>query len=203
MESQPPPDSPVPRLTLRAIRRPAAPSKRIMPILLATEIGTARVSPIAILPVTSTSAAVYGDGGTKKSPVLVARPLGVLTAMWPEVADAGTRALIVVAVAELTAPRYPLKDTLLPPLAVSKLVPVIVTAEPAVPTVGVKPLMVGAVPGPTVNGVALTALPAGEVTRIGPVVAPAGTTATNWFSVADTTVADTPLKVTAFWAAVA
>jgi hypothetical protein len=161
------------------------------------------VSPIAILPVASTSAAVYGDGGTKKSPVLVARPLGVLTVMWPEVADAGTTAPIVGAAAELTVPKCPLKNTLSLPAAGSKFVPVIVTAVADVPIVGVKPLMDGAVPGPTVNGVALTALPAGDVTPIGPVVAPAGTTATSWFGVADTTVADTPLKVTAFWAAVA
>jgi hypothetical protein len=85
----------------------------------------------------------------------------------------------VVAAAELTTPRYPLKETLSLLVNGSKFVPVIVTVLPAVPIAGVKPLMDGAAFGRTVNEVALTALPAGHVTRIGPVVAPAGTTATN------------------------
>ena len=123
--------------------------------------------------------------------------------MWPEIADNGTVVPRVVVVAELTTPKFPLNDVLLLPATSSKFVPVIVTALPAVPIVGVKLLMVGALFDPTVNEVALTALPAGDVTRIGPVVAPLGTTATNWFGVAVTTAVGTPLKVTAFWAAVA
>jgi hypothetical protein len=102
----------------------------------------------------------------------------VETVIRPELAEDGTTLPSLVELAELTAPRYPLKVTLLSPVAGSKLVPVIVTVLPAVPTTGVKPLMDGALFGPTVNGVELTALPAGDVTRIGPVVAPLGTTAT-------------------------
>jgi hypothetical protein len=111
--------------------------------------------------------------------VLVARPLGVETVMWPDVAVAETTVPIAVAVAELTLPRFPLKVILLLPATGSKFVPVIITVVPAVPIVGVKPLMDGALFGPTVNEVALTALPVGDVMRIGPVAAAPGTTTTN------------------------
>jgi hypothetical protein len=50
--------------------------------------------------------------------------------------------------------------------------------------------------------VLLVAVPEGEVTLIGPVVAPTGTLVTIWFAVTAVTVAATPLKVTVFCAAV-
>jgi len=63
--------------------------------------------------------------------------------------------------------------------------------------------MLGA-PGavPTVNEVLLVADPAGVVTVIGPVVAPAGTLVTIWLGLDEITVAAVPLKATVFWAAV-
>ena len=50
------------------------------------------------------------------------------------------------------------------------------TVVPAGPLVGVKALMVGG-PGVTVKEAELVAVPAGMITEIGPVVAPAGTVA--------------------------
>jgi len=70
--------------------------------LFAELIVTVLLSPMAILPVTSTSVAVYGDGGTKKSAVLVALPAGVATEIRPEVARLGTLVEMAVVVAELT-----------------------------------------------------------------------------------------------------
>jgi hypothetical protein len=58
-------------------------------------------------------------------------------------------------------------------------------------------------PQPTVNGLALLAEPEGEVTLMVPVVAPLGTLVTMLVVVDEVTVAAVPLKVTAFWLAVA
>ena len=41
--------------------------------------------------------------------------------------------------------------------------------------------------------------PAGDVTVIGPLVAPAGTDVTIWFEVEEVTLALVPLKLTVFW----
>ena len=80
---------------------------------------------------------------------------------------------------------------------VSKLVPVMVTAVPTVPTVGVKLVIVGAPDGPepTVNELELVADPVGLVTAIVPVVAPDGTVATIRLVLEAETVAAVPLKV--------
>jgi hypothetical protein len=58
-----------------------------------------------------------------------------------------------------------------------KFVPPIVTLAPTAPLVGVKPVIVGALLVPTVNALALVAVPPGVETLIGPVVAAAGTVA--------------------------
>ena len=60
-------------------------------------------------------------------------------------------------------------------VALLKLVPVSVTLVPAGPLVGVNEVRLGA--GMTVKSVALVPVPAGSVTLIFPVVAPAGTVA--------------------------
>jgi hypothetical protein len=73
-----------------------------------------------------------------------------------------------------------------------------VTLVPATPIVGVNPVIVGAPGVPTTNAVLLVAVPAGEVTLIGPVVAPAGTEVTIRVAVAEVIVAVTPLNVTVF-----
>lgn len=80
---------------------------------------------------------------------------------------------MLVAEAEVTPARVRLNFTLLLVSTVSKLLPSIVTAVPAGPIVGVKPVIAGApeVLAPTVKEVLLVAEPLGEVTAIGPVVA--------------------------------
>jgi hypothetical protein len=79
----------------------------------------------------------------------------------------------------------------------SKFVPLIATAVPGVPMVGVKLVMVGApLVAVTVKAALLEADPAGEVTPIKPVVAAAGTVTTSWVGLADDTAVVVPLKVT-------
>ena len=125
------------------------------------------------------------------------------TEIRPDVPLTGTLVAILVEVAELTAANVVLNLTVSMTGFVSKFVPVIVTAVPAVPIVGVNPVIVGApVPAVTVNGVLLVAEPPGAVTVIGPVVAPAGTLATICVAVAEVTVPAVPLNVTVFWLAV-
>jgi hypothetical protein len=86
---------------------------------------------------------------------------------------------------------------------VSKFAPVTEMLVPPVPMLGVKLVMIGALPGPTVKFVALFADPFGEVTAIVPVLAPVGTVTTSFVVVALETVAPVPLKVTVFWLGVA
>jgi hypothetical protein len=106
---------------------------------------------------------------------------------------------MLVAVAELSVERITLKLARSFATVVSKLVPLIVTAVPAAPIVGVKEVIVGAPDAAeTLNEVALVAEPVGLVTAIGPVVAPLGTLVTISVLLAESTVAAVPLKVTVF-----
>jgi hypothetical protein len=108
--------------------------------------------------------------------------------------------LIVVEVDELALEKLMLTFTLLLAAVGSKLVPVMVTAVPTVPTVGVKLVIVGASVEPiTIKAAALVAEPAGVVTPIGPVLAADGTLVMIWVGVAEVTVAGVPLKLTVFW----
>lgn len=111
----------------------------------------------------------------------------------------GTLVPIVVEVAEVGGAYATLNFKLLFEGVGSKFVPVIVTAVPAVPMVGLKPVTVGAVFAPTVNAEVDVAVPAGEVIEIVPVVAPLGTVTTNCVALADATVAEVPFIWTAFW----
>lgn len=80
----------------------------------------------------------------------------------------------------------------------------IVTADPVSPELGVKLLIVGAPESVrTVKAVLVETEPPGAVTEMGPVVAVAGTVTTICVVVAETIVAETPLKLTLFWPAVA
>jgi hypothetical protein len=68
----------------------------------------------------------------------------------------------------------------------SKFVPVIVTAAPGAPIVGENPVIVGEeLAAETLKLLALVAVPAGEVTVMGPVVALVGTVATICVEVED------------------
>jgi hypothetical protein len=82
-------------------------------------------------------------------------------------------------------------------LAISKLEPAIVIAVPGTASDGVK-LEIDGDPSDDaiVKAEALVAVPAGAVTLMVPVVAPLGTVTVNWVAVAETTVADVPLKET-------
>jgi hypothetical protein len=139
---------------------------------------------------------IVGAGGgatvTAKAFAVVAVPPGVVTAISPVEAPAGTIAVSDVADATVKDALVPPKVTLVVPV---KFVPVTVTFVPTGPLVGVNDEMVGA-GTVTVNGVALVAVPPGVVTAIGPVVAPFGTVA--WSAVSETTVNDAlvPPKVT-------
>jgi hypothetical protein len=115
---------------------------------------------------------------TVKFAVLVPVPLGVVTLILPVVAPVGTVA--VICVAEFTVNDVALVVLNFTELVVKvgavplKFVPVIVTDVPTGPNSGVNEVIVGAF---TVKLVALVRCPATVYTWIGPVVAPAGTTA--------------------------
>src|ERR1700675_1073132 len=152
---------PTPRLTCW----PTAPSKTARRILPAAGTARGRLLPfMTSLPVVDTEAAVYGEGGTKKSLTLCAVPPGVTTVSRPEVPSPGTVTPRLVAVAVPTTARPRLKVSRSLVGTISKLVPVTVTDVPTGPTEGVKLAMDG-VPelAVTVKGVALVADPAGAV----------------------------------------
>ena len=119
---------------------------------------------------------------TVKLVELVAVPPGVVTLIGPVVAVDGTVAVICVAefttnVAVTLLKVTPVVVKLAPLTVPLKFVPVILTDVPGAPKVGVNDVIVGAGTGVTVKLVALVASPAAVYTWIGPVVAPAGTTA--------------------------
>src|SRR5262245_14870173 len=122
----------------------------------------------------------------KKSAVLTAVPAGVATVMRPDVPPAGAVALSAVGDAPWTGASDVLKNTLFVALSGAKSAPAIaVSVAPAVPTVGVNPVMRGATSDVTTNAVLLDADPPGLVTRMDPVVAPTGTVTTIWVADAD------------------
>ena len=116
----------------------------------------------------------------------------------PEVDDVGTVVPNVVAVAVPSRVARPFNVRLSSLTVAWKFVPLTVTAVPGVPIVGEKLVMVGAEVAITENELELVAVPFGDVTEIGPVVAPAGTVAMTWFVVAEVTWAAVPLNVTVF-----
>ena len=175
------------------------PSNKTKPILLLLLRVTVWLDPPVIMrPVCCTSAGVYGEGGMKKSAVLVALPCAVATDIRPEALAVGTVVEMEVEVAELSSVDLMLTRTRFLLAVRSKFVPEMVTGVPAKPIVGVNPVIVGAALGATVNGNALVAEPLGVVTPIGPVVAPDGTVVTIRVPVDEATVAAVPLNCTVF-----
>ena len=140
------------------------------------------------------SVAITGVTTTVKLVLLVAVPPGVVTAIRPLVAPAGTAKVMVVALTTV-------KPVMATPFSVRtvapvRFVPVRVTVVPTGPVAGVKPAMVGA--GRKVKAVALVAVPPAVVTAMVPEAADAGTT--KVMVVAFTTVKPvmaTPFNVTA------
>jgi len=125
-------------------------------------------------PVAGSKALIVGGGGiTTKLDALAAKPPGVVTAMLPVVAPAGTRAMICKAVSELiVVAGAPPNVTL---LAFERFVPLIVTLVPTTPLLGEKLPTVGG--WITVKAVALDVEPPGVVTDMRPLVVPEDTLA--------------------------
>jgi hypothetical protein len=122
-----------------------------------------------------------GDHLRRKRLVLVAVPTGVVTRIGPEVAPAGTIALICVPESTLKLAAVPLIETAVAPV---KPDPATVTFVPTGPLGGLKELMSGAVDVlvvvvlvDTLKVAELVAAPDGVVTVMAPEVAPFGTVA--------------------------
>ena len=117
--------------------------------------------------------------------------------MRPEEALDGTLVVIEVDVAEPTVGKLAFNMTRLFEATVSKLVPEIVIEVDTGPRAGLKLVIVGCpLFAVTVKVADDEADPAGEVTLIVPLVAPAGTMATNSVAVAELTTAVVPSKRT-------
>jgi hypothetical protein len=162
----------------------------VAPVKLAPVI----VTVVPLVPLVGEKLVIVGPGIiTVKLAALVAVPAAVVTLRGPVVAVAGTVAWIVVS--ELTENVVAFTPLNLTAVAPVKLAPVIVTVVPLAPLVGEKLVIVG--PEITVKLAVLVTVPADPVTRIGPVVAPAGTTACMAVSDVTVKVAGVPLNVTA------
>ena len=121
-------------------------------------------------PLLGVNEVITGTGMTVKIDALVAVPPGVITVIFPEVAPAGTVAVMVVGFTTVKlVVATPLNCTA---EALLKFVPlsVMLALTPAPALVGVNELIVGGMM--TVKFVALVAVPPGVVTLIGPVVVP-------------------------------
>src|SRR5512132_2335128 len=101
-------------------------------------------------------------------------PAGVVTEILPVDAPAGTVAVIFVEEFTVNIADVPANFTAVAPM---KFVPLTVTTVPTGPLVGEKDEIVGLAPLVTLNASALDTDPAGVVTEILPVDAPAGTVA--------------------------
>jgi hypothetical protein len=141
-------------------------------------------------------AGAFGAGGMKKSPP-VAKPAGVVTEIRPDAAPSGTIAISWLVVADITGAGMDPKRMVSNAGVGSNPVPLTVTVSPTAPIVGLTLVMVGPAELRTVKASALVADPAGVVTAIVPVVAPAGTFAVSIVVEAEMTVAGVPLKVRA------
>lgn len=124
-------------------------------------------------PLAGVKFAIAGAAITAKLVPLVAKPPGVVTVIGPEVAPAGTVAMIFMPL-NLNDALVPLNVTEVAPL---RFAPLIVTDVPTLPLAGVKPVIVGGRCATTVKFVPLCAVPPPVVTAIDPVVAPEGTVA--------------------------
>lgn len=132
-----------------------------------------RVTTVPRGPLVGVNDVIVGGSMTTKSAVLVAVPAGLLTLTFPVVAPAGTVAVICVLEFAVNAVAgVPVKVTVVVP---ANPLPAIVTLVPTGPLAGVNEVMLGATM--TVKSAALAPVPAGLVTLIFPVVAPAGTVA--------------------------
>ena len=164
-----------------------------------TEVAPVKLVPLSVTltpmtPLVGVKLVIVGAAAeTEKLAAEVAVPPGVVAVILPVVAPDGTPAVIFVPLFTVNVADVPLNFTELAPV---KFVPVIATLVPVVPVVGVKLVIVGAV-GVTVKALGEAALPPGVVTRIEPVVAPAGTLVVIWVALFTVKVAEVPLKESA------
>jgi hypothetical protein len=118
------------------------------------------------------------NDGAVPEPTVNSNPLlGIeptVTSTFPVVAPLGTVTNMLVALQLVALAFVPLKVTVLEPCDAPKLTPEIVTGVPAGPEFGLKPMMLGPAPVPTVKFTPLLAIPF-TVTTTFPVVAPVGT----------------------------
>jgi hypothetical protein len=134
---------------------------------------------------------IVGAKTTVKLLALVAVPPGVVTAIGPVVAPAGTVAVIWVEELTVKLALVPLNLTEVAP---ARLVPAITTLVPTGPLVGLKLVIVEEV---TLKAAMLVAVSVGVKMLIGPVVAPVGTTAVIWIGASTVKPAGVPLNWTA------
>ncbi|HMI52156.1 MAG TPA: hypothetical protein VK525_11625 [Candidatus Saccharimonadales bacterium] len=164
-----------------------------------TELAPVKLAPPSVTltpmtPLVGVKLVIVGTAAeTEKLAADVAVPPGVVAVILPVVAPGGTPAVIFVLLFTVNVAVVPLNFTALAPV---KFVPVTATLVPVVPVVGVKLVMVGAA-GVTVKALGEAALPPGVVTRIEPVVAPAGTLVAIWVALCTVKVAGVPLKESA------
>ena len=164
-----------------------------------TEVAPEKLVPLSVtltptIPLVGVKLAIVGTAAeTEKLAADVAVPPGVVIVILPVVAPGGTPAVIFVPLFTVKVADVPLNFTELAPV---KFVPVMATLVPVVPVVGVKLVIVGAL-AVTVKALGEAALPPGVVTRIEPVVAPAGTLVVICVALFTVKVADVPLKESA------
>jgi hypothetical protein len=142
------------------------------------------------VPVVGERAEKDGRASTVKVPA-VAVPVEVVTEIAPVVAEPGTWTEIELSELESTLAEAPLNLT----DAELRCEPLIVTVAPLAPLVGENDETVGG--AKTVRVALDVTVPEGVVTEIGPLVAPAGTTAVSCVSEPWVKVAAAPLNVTA------
>lgn len=141
---------------------------------------------------------------TVKSDPEVAVCSDTVTVIFPVVAPEGTVTFNCVFVAAVTVAVVLLNLTVFSAATRLKLSPVMTTAVPTLPEVGLKLLMEGGVIAgvPTKKSVVVVAVCSFTVTLIFPVLAPSGTETTSCVADAEVTVAVTPLNFTVLLAAV-
>ena len=142
-----------------------------------TDVALVNAVPVIVMlaptpPLLGEKLVIEGGGITVKELALVPVPPAVVTLIVPEVAPAGTVAVICVAELTVNVAVVPLNFTAVAPV---NAVPVIVTLAPTAPLLGEKLVIAGG--GITVKELALVPVPPAVVTLMVPVVAPLGTVA--------------------------
>src|SRR5436190_8488274 len=148
-------------------------------------------APLALGPTPSTVTPGGEAVTVKRTPLLACPP--TVTTTFPVVAPVGTTTVRLVALQLVDVARVPLNATVLVPFVAPKFAPVIVTAVPIGPDVGVSVVIDGGTV--TVKGTPLLASPPTLTTTV-PVVAPVGTGTVRLVALQLVGVASVPLNAT-------